>query len=167
MSLSTNIIQRNESFFMLPAVNWRNTFSTTWRQHKEIIFVLSVIRCSSLFNRGLYHHVDTWLGSLRDRIPCRITESVPLLPIRFMPRKNLTTEYSQLHCPWLTVRLSWLSILYRVFLHYIYIHAQCSMTPWNRPKSNFSLLFNLKSPSFPSLPLKDSKIADHNLITTP
>jgi len=77
MSLSTNVIQRAESFFMLPAVNWRYTFSTVWRQNKAINFTLSVIRRSSLSNRGLYRHFDTWLGSLRDRIACGITESVP------------------------------------------------------------------------------------------
>jgi len=144
MILSVNVIKRAENFFMLPAVNWRYIFYRAWLQHKAIIFALSVIRCSSLFNRGLYWHFDTWVGSLRDRIECGITKSVPLLQIRFVPRKNLTTEYTELNCPWLTVRVSWKRIIYRVFLHYTYIHAQCSMTPWNRPKSNFSLLFTLK-----------------------
>ena len=50
MSLSTNVVQWGESFFNFPAVNWRNTFNTVWRQHKAIIFILCVIRCSSVFN---------------------------------------------------------------------------------------------------------------------
>ena len=151
------------AFFTLPAVNWRYTFNTAWRQLKAIIFILSGIRYGSVFNRGLYQHVDTWLGSMRDRITCRITESVPLCQLDLCLER---TYNGILHCPWLTVRVSCLRIMYRVFLRYIYIHAQCSMTTWNRPKSNFSLLFTLKSPSFTSVPLKEAKIADHNLITT-
>ena len=160
MCLSTNVIQGTESFFMLPAVNWRYTFNTAWRQHKSIIYILSATRCSSLSIDGYTDISTRYCGHWGTRAS-RIKESVPLLPNRFVSIKNLTTEYSELHCPWLTVCLPCLRTMYRDSLHYTYIHVKCSLTPWNRLKGSISHLFILKSPSFTSRPLKEPKIADH------
>jgi len=76
MSLSTNVIQRAESFLMLPAVNWRYTFSTAWRQHKSIIFTLSATRCSSLSIDGYTDISTRYCGHWGTRAS-RIKESVP------------------------------------------------------------------------------------------